>query len=308
MSFQSGRLGSAIFVFERSPTGALRRHDESGDDRDVSLHAGASRYSDAGRLLHCRVCLRGRQLRKHDLEESCPGRRWTRHWLVDPHPRRGVRVYPACRPETYLLENPYRKTTLEALFTAAARVPDYAFAAVVINSTVVRLPASRPRMYLIGVDLRSRVLLLPFSKWVDELQSILGRFRSKAPSAEAYVLPSSAEAVRECRIALAARRARGQCAWPKEKKKHQAVRRVLATVHGFNVPPLTADASVPGMINHQWFRLLSDRMQDVAAVWRCLAGIYSLTKLCFEGFLLYILKNRAMGITPGGSPPRLVLS
>ena len=180
------------------------------------------------------------------------------------------------RPETYMLENPYKRATLEALFTAAARVPDYAFAAVVINSTTAGLPASRPRMYFIGVDLRSRVMLLPFSEWVAELQKIFARFRSKAPSTESYVLPSSAEAVRDCRIALAARRARGQHEWPKEKKKHQAVRRVLTTVRGFKVPPLIADTSVPGMISHQWFRLLPDRMQDVAAVY-CrlgLSGVY----------------------------------
>ena len=136
----------------------------------------------------------------------------------------------------------------------------------VINSKVVGLLTSRPRLYAVGVNLRKRAVLLAPTLWQEVLERVFQGMREGKPGCESYILPETHPAVEACRASLEEKHGKNKQSkstrWPAERHKHMLVREDLAAQHALFLPDPEELPPFPDGSSSEWLDLLPTVMSS----------------------------------------------
>ena len=97
-----------------------------------------------------------------------------------------IRAYS---PDRFVLENPYRHHTVETVRKCIQDLHNYLVVIFVVNSKSCGVPCSRPRMYVVGVNVHTMDVLLEPDKWGDQVDHIFTKMHDGRRSWDTYVLP-----------------------------------------------------------------------------------------------------------------------
>lgn len=128
-------------------------------------------------------------------------------------------------PVRFVVENPHRSHTVSIIQSRMRRLPQYMYTMLVINSKVCGVWCSRPRLYIVAINLQKRKVLVPPISWHGELSKIYAQMNERKRPCETYVLPATSPCVETCLQSLRTQRHRNAArAWPLERARHMQIR------------------------------------------------------------------------------------
>ena len=136
------------------------------------------------------------------------------------------------RPAVAILENTLRNNNIEVAVTLLHGVPRYGVAVFKANSTSFYTAASRPRIYIVAVNLDKVTITTPLRRWSECLTAI----SSRMPTAvvQDFLLQDQHSDVQDFLREL--RKPSADIAWRKCKRMHQRVRKALLRKYGTPIP------------------------------------------------------------------------
>ena len=164
------------------------------------------------------------------------------------------------RPAIGILENPLKRNNIVVAIALLHTIPRYAIACFKANSTSFHSATSRPRIYIVAVNLDLVTIVTPMSQW----HMLLNGMSDYMPQAslQDYLLPDDhphvQDYVNEMRASTVDR------SWRRCKRLHQRVRRAFKRRHGSGMPDIrTLREAVLRMPGSQHLSVLSPRQLDV---------------------------------------------
>ena len=103
-------------------------------------------------------------------------------------------------PDRFVLENPHRRHTVQTIRSCIKDLHNYLVVMFVVNSKSCGAPCSRPRMYVVGINVDAMDVLLEPEKWSDELERIFTKMHAGRRSWDTYVLPRDSPVLQACLV------------------------------------------------------------------------------------------------------------
>ena len=166
------------------------------------------------------------------------------------------------RPDRFILENVYRKQTLKVIRAWLETLEDYFVVMFFINSKVSGAPSSRPRLYIVGINLKTCRPRIDPCTWAEELSKIFASSYAQRRAWETYIQPVDSASVEACWLELGSKH-RPKNKWEKQHKKHMMVRDALKKHYSLHLPDPDALPPLPDGTPNDWLDRLPRRMRDL---------------------------------------------
>jgi len=194
----------------------------------------------------------------------------------------------SARPSIAILENTVKKSNIRVAVTLLHQIPRYAVVVFKANSRSFNTCASRPRMYIVAINLDSITITTPLSTWA----SILSSMSSGMPTAEMKncLLPDDHPHVRqflqELKGALVDR------GWGKCKKLHERSRQAFYRKYDVRLPGVQGlRETILSMPGHKDLSVLTPRQLDIYGLHLQAAKIVLGTRLEKHDMVIDVTNN-----------------